>query len=493
MPRSGASASCGGDGGLPQARRRDVGDLRHRTRPAQEARQFRDRVLPQVARPFSAAATRQVRGRAEIDLPPVAEAYLDEEDVPSLGRLIEANPDIARAALHDMGLDAPDALSGEPDALRAWLMEQLTVSVIVTAYNHAAEIGRCLDAVLDSRGLFRMQVVIGDDTSTDGTARSSRATGRATRSGSSSGPVRRTSACCATCRTASPPARAVRRLLRGGRLLAVRPQGRHADAHAAQRPQPRHVLQLGAAPLPVTPAPTCRTTSRAAIPDRYDQLPGAGQIRRSPPILLLLFYRAEALRRVRRPITRNASAADWLMNLYVAERGASRSCANCSRSTRFRPRASGRPAARTSRTPGSPSTRRNSPGSSAEGAASRSTRSVHRGEARRRIAGFLRPRQPRSPAGSGSGPRSRTGRWCWPAGSCRRAAPRRPWSWRWTARVQRIPVDVHRPDVIAAVLGDIPTTMEEARCGFRFTLPYALHLEVLISIEDEHTVVPWLS
>ena len=49
--------------------------------------------------------------------------------------------------------------------------------------------------------------------------------------------------------------------------------------------------------------------------------------------------------------------------------------------------------------------------------------------------------------------------------------------------IQRHPVDVHRPDVIAAVLGDMPTTMEEARCGFRLTLPYALHLEVLLSIE----------
>ncbi|MBW4986227.1 glycosyltransferase, partial [Mameliella sp. CS4] len=68
------------------------------------------------------------------------------------------------------GLDAPEALTGDPDALRAWLMEQLTVSVIVTAYNHAADIGRCLDAVLGQRGLFRLQVVIGDDKSTDGTA-----------------------------------------------------------------------------------------------------------------------------------------------------------------------------------------------------------------------------------------------------------------------------------------------------------------------------------
>ena len=54
-------------------------------------------------------------------------------------------------------------------------------------------------------------------------------------------------------------------------------------------------------------------------------------------------------------------------------------------------------------------------------------------------------------------------------------------------------MDVHRPDVIAAVLGDMPTTMEEARCGFRLTLPYALHLEVLLSIEVEHEVAPWLS
>ena len=58
--------------------------------------------------------------------------------------------------------------------------------------------------------------------------------------------------------------------------------------------------------------------------------------------------------------------------------------------------------------------------------------------------------------------------------------------------MQRHAVDVHRPDVIAAVLGDMPTTMEEARCGFRFTLPYALHLEVVLHIEVEQEVVPWL-
>ena len=35
--------------------------------------------------------------------------------------------------------------------------------------------------------------------------------------------------------------------------------------------------------------------------------------------------------------------------------------------------------------------------------------------------------------------------------------------------------------------------MPTAYRGFRFTLPYALHLEVLLSIEVEHEVVPWLS
>ncbi|MGU3287820.1 hypothetical protein [Methylobacterium mesophilicum] len=35
--------------------------------------------------------------------------------------------------------------------------------------------------------------------------------------------------------------------------------------------------------------------------------------------------------------------------------------------------------------------------------------------------------------------------------------------------------------------------MEEAGCGFRLTLPYALHFGVLLSTEVEHEVVPWLS
>ena len=76
---------------------------------------------------------------------------------------VEDHPDIAEAALNELGLTAADRPRQDPAALRTWIEDQLTVSVVVTSYNHVGTIRRCLDGVLGQRGLFRMQVVIGDD------------------------------------------------------------------------------------------------------------------------------------------------------------------------------------------------------------------------------------------------------------------------------------------------------------------------------------------
>lgn len=43
------------------------------------------------------------------------------------------------------------------------------ISVIITAYNHEPYIGQCLDSVLRQKGDFTLEVVLGDDCSSDGT------------------------------------------------------------------------------------------------------------------------------------------------------------------------------------------------------------------------------------------------------------------------------------------------------------------------------------
>ncbi|MFX6949838.1 hypothetical protein ABTH81_22435, partial [Acinetobacter baumannii] len=72
----------------------------------------------------------------------LAEAYLDEADVPGLRSLIADHPDIARDTLGEMGFDTAHLPAGDADvdALRAWLEAQLTVSVIVTALDPGADL-----------------------------------------------------------------------------------------------------------------------------------------------------------------------------------------------------------------------------------------------------------------------------------------------------------------------------------------------------------------
>ncbi len=279
-----------GHGGLPQARGRDVGRPTPPSSPGTRSSAIPRSRSSDAPRPFRRALRRRLRGLAEGDPPAPGRGLSRREDVPSLGRADRRQSRHRPGGPARYGLDAPEDLSGEPAALRAWLEEQLTVSVIVTAYNHAGYIRRCLDGVLSQRGLFKLQVVIGDDRSTDGRPRSSNPTGRAIRSGSPSAPgaqPRHAAQHAGLHRRLHGP---LHRVLRGRRLLAVRPQDRDADAHAAQRPRPRHVLQLGAAALPGDRL--LRAARRAGpLPHRHDQLPGAGQCAAHRQFLLLLLPR----------------------------------------------------------------------------------------------------------------------------------------------------------------------------------------------------------
>ena len=422
----------------------------------------------------------------------LAEAYLDEEDVPSLGALIDANPDIARAALRDMGLDAPNELSGEPEALRAWLETQLTVSVIVTAYNHAGYIRRCLDGVLSQRGLFKLQVVIGDDRSTDGTpeivesyrARDpDRITVRPRER--NLGMLRNMQDCLGACT---------------GRYIAFCEADDYWLSDRKIAMQLRMLRNDRALDMCFNWVLLHYPATGSFVPhDEQGRYP-TGTI--SFPVLAnapltanfsCCFYRAEALRRVPEAYYENAAAADWLMNLYVADKG---------RIAFLRELLSVYTVQEKGQWSGLPEDIRNARIAEYQKQFAKifgEGRGFEKYEVGCTIAELdgelpdsfaranLETPQDRVWAEIQDGQVLLSG-WVVSASRAKVTLVAEV-----DGAVQRIPVDVHRPDVIAAVLGDMPTTMEEARCGFRLTLPYALHLEVLLSIEVEHEVVPWLS
>jgi glycosyltransferase involved in cell wall biosynthesis len=422
----------------------------------------------------------------------LAEAYLDEEDPERLAQLITDHPDIAETALKELGLDGADRPVQDPAALRVWIEDQLTVSVVVTAYNHAGYIRRCLDGVLSQRGLFRMQVVVGDDWSTDGTAgiieeyRLRHPNRIIVRSRDRNlGMLQNMRDCIAACT---------------GRFIAFCEGDDYWISDRKIGLQLRMLRTDPSLDMCFNWVLLHHVANGSFMPHEEQGRYQTGTI--SFPMLArapvtanfsACFYRADALRRVPESFYDEQSAADWLMNLYIADKGRI--------------------------------------------AFLREILSVYTIQAKGQWSGLdetiknllIRQYQKRFATifGEGRGfERYEVG--CTIAeldgelpDSFARANLESPKDRVWVeiqdgqviltgwvvsasrtkatliaevdGEVQRIPVDVHRPDVIAAVLGDMPTTMEEARCGFRLTLPYALHLEVLLSIEVEHAVVPWLS
>jgi glycosyltransferase involved in cell wall biosynthesis len=97
-------------------------------------------------------------------------AFLDDCDVESLHKLIADNSDIAAKGCADLGFDPDTVRQADAAALRRSLLDQSRISVIVTSYNHAEYIARCLDSILAQEGLLDLQIIVGDDHSSDGTA-----------------------------------------------------------------------------------------------------------------------------------------------------------------------------------------------------------------------------------------------------------------------------------------------------------------------------------
>lgn len=82
-------------------------------------------------------------------------------------------------ALHRLELVSAAAAALPDSAASATVAAAITasmrISVVVLTYNHAKYIEQCLNSVLQQKGAFELQIVIGDDKSTDGTLEKIRA------------------------------------------------------------------------------------------------------------------------------------------------------------------------------------------------------------------------------------------------------------------------------------------------------------------------------
>lgn len=98
------------------------------------------------------------------------EYSLLSEDYVRLRSLVLSNKTSAERCLQEFGVELASLDLSDSLSLEKTLKAQNKISVVVLAYNHADTINQCLESVLAQRGPFELEVVIGDDGSSDGSA-----------------------------------------------------------------------------------------------------------------------------------------------------------------------------------------------------------------------------------------------------------------------------------------------------------------------------------
>ena len=84
-------------------------------------------------------------------------------------RLYTEHPEVFCRLMRRLGVSIDLSVSHTSDDLREIITELLSVDVIVTCYNQADTIGEALRSVIAQKGLMALNIIIGDDDSTDGT------------------------------------------------------------------------------------------------------------------------------------------------------------------------------------------------------------------------------------------------------------------------------------------------------------------------------------
>lgn len=99
----------------------------------------------------------------------LGEAYIRENRVDLLFSVLSSNPDIANEGLRAIGYPIDFTTVRSAESLEQDMRSMLTVSIVVTTYNHINYIRRCLDSLIAQKGFFTSEIIVGDDCSTDGT------------------------------------------------------------------------------------------------------------------------------------------------------------------------------------------------------------------------------------------------------------------------------------------------------------------------------------
>ena len=423
----------------------------------------------------------------------LAEAYLDEADVPGLRSLIADHPDIARDTLGEMGFDTAHLPAGDADvdALRAWLEAQLTVSVIVTALDPGADLRACLDGILAQRGLFRLRIIIGFARSTQAAAevvdalRAIDPDRIAVRPRPQDlGPLRNLQDCIAAC---------------DGRYIAFCDAETRWISDLKLAKQLRILRSDPKLALCFNWVLVHRAAEGSLQPHEGQGRLATGTLHFSDLAAASItahracgLYRADALRALPQAYFEEPDAGDWLMDLYVADRG--RIAFLREILSIWDVRAGG-------------------PGPDRSDAIETARIDLQR---RRFAALFGRGRgfEPyalvctatygdaalspdfarahlEAPA-PGAGIEIQDGHvvfagWVVPTYGGRATLVAEIGD-----QTHRFPVDQPRSDVVEALFGDAPAPVDAARCGFRFALPFDRHLDVRLLIEAEDARLPWL-
>jgi len=94
--------------------------------------------------------------------------HLKKQDFKALVRLLQCYSNSAAAVFEELGLTIDPASVKSELQLREVLARQCRISVLVTAYNHAAHLEQCLEGIVAQAGFFALEIIVADDASTDG-------------------------------------------------------------------------------------------------------------------------------------------------------------------------------------------------------------------------------------------------------------------------------------------------------------------------------------
>jgi glycosyltransferase involved in cell wall biosynthesis len=94
-------------------------------------------------------------------------SYLLDSNINALYDLCSRYYDVFIIAAKELGIHFAGNQIKHKNDLSKMLIEQFTISVVVTSYNHALFLNDCIDSVLMQKGFFKLEVIIADDGSTD--------------------------------------------------------------------------------------------------------------------------------------------------------------------------------------------------------------------------------------------------------------------------------------------------------------------------------------